>query len=294
MTLKEFAEKIGYSEATLKTSFNRTKQRLEKIGIIISKDENGYYILEGEENIPWIHFHGKDLRNQKFGKLTVLELSDKKGINNSSIWKCQCDCGKITYVTTNCLTSGGTQSCGCGSSKNEIGNTYGKLTVIDYADRPEDMKNPGAYWLCQCECGNIVIKNGRLLRSGTVQSCGCLCSKGEEKIKDILTKNSINFISQYNFNDCIFPNTNKLAKFDFYIPDKNYLIEYDGEQHFRIAFRSRGDTDLFEKIQFRDEFKNQYCKNHNIPLIRIPYTKYETLSLEDLLLETSQYIYRKE
>ena len=174
MTLKEFAEKIGYSEATLKTSFNRTKQRLEKIGIIISKDENGYYILEGEENIPWIHFHGKDLRNQKFGKLTVLELMEEKNIHNSHIWKCQCECGKIHYTTSSCLLSGDTQSCGCGSSKNEIGNKYGKLIVIDYATKPDDKKNKGAYWLCQCECGNIVIRNGRKLRDGGIKSCGCI------------------------------------------------------------------------------------------------------------------------
>jgi len=36
--------------------------------------------------------------------------------------------------------------------------------------------------------------------------------------------------------------------------------------------------------------KNQWCKNNNIPLIRIPYTHLEDLRLEDLLLETSQFI----
>ena len=62
----------------------------------------------------------KDLKNQKFGKLLVLE----KGINNNlkdchTIWKCKCDCGNIVYVRSNNLISGNTQSCGCGKSHGE-------------------------------------------------------------------------------------------------------------------------------------------------------------------------------
>jgi len=49
---------------------------------------------------------------------------------------------------------------------------------------------------------------------------------------NILIKNNINFISQYKFKDCIFPDTKYPAIFDFYLPDKNICIEYDGEQHF--------------------------------------------------------------
>lgn len=77
-------------------------------------------------------------------------------------------------------------------------------------------------------------------------------------------------------------------RFDFYINEDNYLIEYDGEQHFK-------DTNGFfkttlEEIQKRDIFKNQWCKENNIPLIRIPYTRYDDLCIEDLLLETSKYV----
>ena len=77
-------------------------------------------------------------------------------------------------------------------------------------------------------------------------------------------------------------------RFDFYINEDNYIIEYDGEQHFK-------DTNGFfkttlEEIQKRDIFKNQWCKENNIPLIRIPYTRYDDLCIEDLLLETSKYV----
>ena len=39
----------------------------------------------------------------------------------------------------------------------------------------------------------------------------------------------------------------------------------------------------------RDNYKTQWCKENNIPLIRIPYTAYETLSTKDLLLTTTKY-----
>ena len=46
----------------------------------------------------------------------------------------------------------------------------------------------------------------------------------------------------------------------------------------------------FLKTQERDALKNQWCKDNNIPLIRIPYTHLQNLCLEDLQLETSKFI----
>lgn len=60
--------------------------------------------------------------------------------------------------------------------KNEIGNKYGKLTVLTKAEKPEG-RPKGAYWLCQCECGNQKIIRGADLRAGNVNSCGCLYGK---------------------------------------------------------------------------------------------------------------------
>lgn len=53
-----------------------------------------------------------DLTGQKFYMLTVLGLSEKR-VRNAITWKCKCDCGNITYVNTNQLTSGHCKSCGC-------------------------------------------------------------------------------------------------------------------------------------------------------------------------------------
>ena len=68
-----------------------------------------------------------------------------------------------------------------------------------------------------------------------------------------------------------------------------YLIEFDGIQHFQPIEYFGGITEFKERKQ-NDEIKNNYCKINNIPLIRIPYTALKTLQLEDLLLETTQYL----
>ena len=96
----------------------------------------------------------------------------------------------------------------------------------------------------------------------------CNFSKGEIKIKNWLDKHTLQYESQKTFNSCRNPKTNYLLPFDFYIPSKNLIIEYDGIQHFEKIFKS----DL-KSIQYRDKIKNQYCSKNNITLLRIPYTK---------------------
>lgn len=104
------------------------------------------------------------------------------------------------------------------------------------------------------------------------------------KIKLVKYYNAnISFIKEKTFESCRFLDTNQLARFDFYLPDYNLLIEYDGRQHFIQGNGNYDNIDKFQQTQLRDLFKNDWCKEHNIPLIRIPYTHYESLTLEDLL-----------
>ena len=55
--------------------------------------------------------------------------------------------------------------------KNEVGNRYGRLTVIK---RYPEKSCQGALWLCRCECGSEFVVSGVKLRSGNTRSCGCL------------------------------------------------------------------------------------------------------------------------
>lgn len=63
----------------------------------------------------------------RFGRLTILRLSEKRGIKNRQVFVCQCDCGKIRDIARGSITSGDTTSCGCyGSERKKVQNkTHG-------------------------------------------------------------------------------------------------------------------------------------------------------------------------
>lgn len=64
---------------------------------------------------------GEDLTGQRFGKLIVLKMGEKKNGNRHRHWICQCDCGNITNpIPSDNLKSGNTTSCGCQLSKGEF------------------------------------------------------------------------------------------------------------------------------------------------------------------------------
>lgn len=118
--------------------------------------------------------------------------------------------------------------------------------------------------------------------------CNNSRSIGENEIYKILTHNSINFIDEYTFEDC---RNIGLLRYDFAIlNDKNellYLIEYDGKQHFKpVDFLGRGINFAkieFGKITINDKIKNEYCRNNNIPLYRIPYWRFD--EIESVLIK---------
>lgn len=149
-----------------------------------------------------------DLTGQKFGRLTVLyrdKEAEKLKKDRHAMWKCLCNCGNYVSVVGKDLRQNKTQSCGClqkertseTNKNNLIGNRYGKLVVISQAPS----KNKRTYWLCKCDCGNEVIKCGRDLSQGDSNSCGCLHSKGEAKLKSILNSLEIEYQSEYSFKD---------------------------------------------------------------------------------------------
>lgn len=96
----------------------------------------------------------------------------------------------------------------------------------------------------------------------------CSESKGEINIKNILEKNNIIFVQQKRFNDC---RNKKPLPFDFYLPNHNFCIEFDGRQHFESIDRWGGLIGYEERIKI-DEIKNEYCEKNNIKLLRIKYS----------------------
>jgi hypothetical protein len=95
----------------------------------------------------------------------------------------------------------------------------------------------------------------------------CKESSGENKIRIILEKNNINYIRNKKFDDC---KNKKILPFDFYLPDYNICIEFDGIQHYKPIKYFGGVKRLKYQI-FCDNIKSKYCLKNNIELIRIKY-----------------------
>jgi len=168
---------------------------------------------------------------------------------------------------------------------------FGHWTVIQRAkNHYSDNGSRYTMWLCECNCENHTRKiiEGNSLKSYTSTSCGCVKKyKGEEKIAEILNYNKIKFEREKSFKNC---KIKKQLHFDFYIPNQNYLIEYDGILHFKATGGKLGTEEKLFQNQEHDKYKNQWCKENNIPLIRIPYTHLDKICLKDLLLETTTFL----
>lgn len=95
----------------------------------------------------------------------------------------------------------------------------------------------------------------------------CCESSGERSIRQLLQSNNVLYEYQKVFSDC---RDVQPLPFDFYLPDYNVCIEYDGRQHYEPIERFGGQNG-FEYIKNHDEIKTNFCKNNNIPLLRIPY-----------------------
>ena len=228
------------------------------------------------------------LIGKKFGKLTVIKRLNKS--NSSGVfWLCQCDCGKTKEVPTNLLTSNRTQSCGCLKKEKRIDITnqkFGLLTALYPLEREVNNNYKGSLiWHCKCDCGNECNVDGYNLRKGLVHSCGCInYSIGEKEIEMILKNNKIKFKKEYTepslfkkrFDFAIFNHENKIIR----------LVEFDGEQHYftnKGYWKSENPTKDFEIRKQLDQDKNEWCKNNNIPLVRIPYWERDKITLDMIM-----------
>lgn len=102
----------------------------------------------------------------------------------------------------------------------------------------------------------------------------------EQWLKD----NHIKYDKEYVFDDCKYKN---VLRFDFCVKDWNgkmVLIEVDGMQHFYTSTWTTQER--LEETQLRDKIKDEYCKSHNLTLVRIPYWLYRHTTYKDILKQT--------
>ena len=199
------------------------------------------------------------------------------------------------------MANGNTSSCGCQKYRalkayNQkqtqkalipSGTRFGYLTVVEQAGYKtlSDNKHKRVY-KCLCDCGNECIVLGNSLKYGSATSCGCRVSIGEDTIQKILDVAGI----KYSHNKCLdelVKETGRRLRFDFVLYDDedkvSRIIEFDGRQHLEgFCGGIWSNAEPYETIHERDEIKNQFCLKHNYPLVRIPYYKRYTVSLDDL------------
>ena len=129
-----------------------------------------------------------DLTGMKFGRLTVIEKTNRKNKNSEYYHKCLCECGNTKEITGTLLKRGKRLSCGCirlerrearikhekpvNSRVDITGMKFGRLTVIEKTNRKN--KSGEYYYKCACDCGNTKEAMGSVLKQGKLQSCGCI------------------------------------------------------------------------------------------------------------------------
>lgn len=221
-------------------------------------------------------------------------ISNKKDIkNNISIIEYLCPKHGIQSMRLNNFLNGRK----CPKCNHDIARAKFKLSKDELLRRVEEcngvLLNPDDYvnnseenliFICSM-CGETFISSFK----NYVQHGGRLCNKcsskesvGESRVRMFLEKHNIKYEKEKWFTDC---RDIRPLPFDFYLPDHNLIIEYDGEQHF-----SNDNKGFFkhsiEEIRYHDEIKNNYCKENNISLIRIPYNRLQGIEriLENKIL----------
>jgi very-short-patch-repair endonuclease len=228
-----------------------------------------------------------DMMNKVCGMLTVIDSApnNKRG---DAMWKCKCERGNMVIVKGAHLRSGNSTSCGCKRTakiieanqkrmKDLTNQTFEELTALYPNGRNN---NKSIVWHCKCSCGNETDVSSHDLITGNTKSCGCKRNQsyGEQKIMELLDKAGIKYIREYTPSTLSFK-----GRFDFYLSELNIIIEYDGIQHFKSGTGAYDNPEKFNLTQEHDRIKTEWCLENNITLIRIPYTKYTTLCIEDLI-----------
>ena len=161
--------------------------------------------------------------------------------------------------------------------KKEVSNLVGD----DYTFLDSYVNNHTKIRVKHNECGHVYYVAPTEFISHNTRCPYCNIPKGEDLINKILISLDIKHEYQKTFNDL---RDTQLLSYDFYIPDQNILIEYQGQQHYEPVDYF-GGKDKFKIQQKHDKLKSDYAKNHGYTLIAVPYT-------EDTFSKIKKYLFK--
>ena len=222
------------------------------------------------------HFYSGEQKAEYLGEqygFKILSWNSEKTRNA----KLQClKCGAIYYRQhthlianpdhcPNCNSSAKKQTLTIEAAQQNINKVFGQneYKILKY-------QNFHSSILIKHICGFCwTTRYDNFLKSRGCPKCNKNKSKGESTIEAWLAEHQISFVAQQPL-----LSPYQRYKFDFYLPDYNLAIEYQGEQHY--VDKSQIWEPLV-KIQERDQNKREYCKAHNIELLEISYLDYKKI-----------------
>lgn len=296
--MSKFANKFpsiiqNYSKEEIIEIFKQGNNK-NQIARIFGYKDNGYKIVERlcqyfDIDIKqfWWYLHPRtpNRQGQIINNWQILEYDSETSIKNKkTYWKVKCQCGNpnIYSISDDNLIRNRSTCCGKCQTYKKVGKTYGFLEILEIT-KWEHSKNgksaPKAKVLCH-NCGKISEHYISSITSQNSIACGCFNkSMGEEKIKQLLLELKIKYEEQKTFNDL--KDRQKLS-YDFYLPEYNILIEFQGEQHYR-PINHWGGQERFSIQQHHDFLKEEYAKKNNIKLICINYKDFSKINAEYIL-----------
>lgn len=121
---------------------------------------------------------------KQFKYFTLLEKTTEQEKHGNFLWKCQCKCGNIKFLTT---SEASNKSCGCAQIKAHestslVGKKFGRLLVTERLESNGRNRN----YLCRCDCGKEkIMLSGHIGGKSGAKSCGCLAREyGIEKLEE--------------------------------------------------------------------------------------------------------------
>ena len=265
-----------------KYDYSLVKYKNNKTKVDIICNEHGIFC-----QYPFNHLKGHGCSKcSKNNKLTTDEFINKsikvhgnkydyslveyEGYNN----KVNISCGK--HGTFNQKPSDHLKGHGCpkcGGSKTLTNNKFINKSIKVHGNKYDyslvEYKNNKTKVDIICKKHDFIFKqkpNDHLSGKGCPK---CKLSKGEIVVENILIDKNIDYKIQYHFDKCRNKNT---LPFDFYLPDKNMCIEYDGIQHFEPSEYFGGEKSFIQRKE-NDKIKSKYCIDNNIDLLRIKYNE---------------------
>lgn len=207
----------------------------------------------------------------------LYEIPEQNFKNTNSKIKILCKkCNKFfTQRIADHLKGSGCQKCGITKRNNSL-----TLKFKDFSDRSSEIHDnkylyfEDTYTNTKNKTKIFCNKCGRFFNQAPMHHMNnhgcpyCLESKGEKIIYNFLIKNDIKFDPQKKFDDCIYK---RKLPFDFYLPDFNLCIEFDGIQHYELFYKRKNDVKSLEEQLIRDKIKTEFCIKNNIKLLRIKY-----------------------